>query len=104
MILEKNPTQTDVEDVSEGSKEIYSNQSANLDDSMKIYLKEKKHMNGNHMRPQKGNSGKDIQRNFDRQQRIDVLKGFYNKYPLKYWDPKLDFYRNNKMMKQWRPW
>ena len=40
MILEKNPTQTDVEDVSEGSKEIYSNQSANLDDSMKIYLKE----------------------------------------------------------------
>lgn len=75
-----------------------------LHKDMNNYLKEQKDMNGNHMRPQKGNSGKDIQRNFDRQQRIDVLKGFYNKYPLKYWDPKLDFYRNNKMMKQWRPW
>lgn len=75
-----------------------------LHKDMNDYLKEQKDMNGNHMRPQRGNSGKDIQRNFDRQQRIDALKGFYNKHPLKYWDPKLDFYRNNKMMKQWRPW
>jgi hypothetical protein len=75
-----------------------------LHNDMDSYLREQQDMNGNHMRPQKGNYGPRIQSIFNRQQRIDALKGFYNKYPLKYWDAKLDFYRNNKMIRQWRLW
>ena len=40
MILDKNPITTDIEEESDISQETYSNQFANLDDSMKMYLKE----------------------------------------------------------------
>jgi len=40
MILDKNPITTDIEEESDVSQETYSNQFANLDDSMKMYLKE----------------------------------------------------------------
>lgn len=40
MILDKNPITIDIEEESDISQETYSNQYANLDDSMKMYLKE----------------------------------------------------------------
>jgi hypothetical protein len=59
--------------------------------------------NGNHMRPLPNNSGLRIQNNFIRPQRFDALKGFYDNYPIKYWDARRDFYRNNHIMRKWRP-
>ena len=44
-----------------------------------------------------------IQNNFIRPQRFDALKGFYDNYPIKYWDARRDFYRNNHIMGKWRP-
>ena len=57
---------------------------------------------GHHMRPQRGNRALDIQNNFTRLQRLSALKGFYDSYPLKYWDARYDFYRNNNY--RWTPW
>lgn len=68
------------------------------------YLRQHTDDNGNHMRPQSNNSGARIQRYFTRQQRFDALKGFYDNYPIKYWDARRGFYRNNYIMRQWRPW
>ena len=60
--------------------------------------------NGNHMRPLPNNSGADIRLHFPKSQRFDALKRFYDNYPLKYWDARRGFYRNNHIMRQWRPW
>ncbi len=75
-----------------------------LHKEMNEYLKGQTDMNGNHMRPQRGNSGRVIQRNFDRPLRQNAMKGFYDLHPLKYWDARYDFYKNNGMTRQWRPW
>ena len=68
------------------------------------YLRQHTDDNGNHMRPQSNNSGARIRNNFIRSQRFDALKGFYDNYPIKYWDARRGFYRNNHIMRQWRPW
>ena len=75
-----------------------------LHKNMYDYLRQHTDDNGNHMRPQSNNSGARIQRYFTRQQRFDALKGFYDNYPIKYWDARRGFYRNNYIMRQWRPW
>ena len=60
--------------------------------------------NGNHMRPQKGNSGEKIINTFSREKRLNAMKGFYDQHPYKYFDARWDFYKNNNMLKRWRPW
>lgn len=32
------------------------------------------------------------------------VKGFYDLHPIKYMDVRWDFYRNNGILKQWKPW
>ena len=67
------------------------------------YLREQTNASGDHMRPQSNNSRFNIQSNFNRSQRFNALKGFYDQHPIKYWDARLDFYRNNNIIKLWRP-
>ena len=74
-----------------------------LHKDMYRYLEQHTDANGNHMRPLPNNSGLRIQNNFIRPQRFDALKGFYDNYPIKYWDARRDFYRNNHIMGKWRP-
>ena len=57
------------------------------------HLKEVKDGKGNHMRPQKGNSGKQIQKNFSRQQRIQAMKDFYKGPGAKYTNAAKDFFK-----------
>jgi hypothetical protein len=59
-------------------------------------------LKGNHMRPQRGNSGRIIRDHFSRPQRINALKGFYDSRPFKYWDARYDFYHNNHI--RYFPW
>lgn len=57
-----------------------------------------------HMRPQRGNSGENIINNFKPERRFDAIKNFYDINSFKYGDAKFDFYRNNNMLRFWRPW
>ena len=61
------------------------------------FLVEKKNALGQHMRPQPRNSGLQIRRNFNRTQRFDAMKQFYDKNWIKYWDARWDFYKNNNL-------
>jgi hypothetical protein len=47
---------------------------------------------GNHMRPQRGNPGSLIQRNFSSGQRIDAMSNFYNGSGSKYSKAASDFF------------
>lgn len=75
-----------------------------LHSDMNKYLYNVHDKNGNHMGPQRGNDGLTIQDNFTPVSRFNALKGFYDSHPIKYWDARFYFYRNNDMLKQWRPW
>lgn len=56
------------------------------------------------MYPRKGNKGVDVQHNFTYPQRLDAVKNFYDKHPIKYYDARWQFYKNNGIIYQWRPW
>ncbi len=47
---------------------------------------------GNHMRPQRGNSGADIRANFTRDARLDALARFYRQYQARYPNAFRDFF------------
>lgn len=68
------------------------------------YLLDQTDNYGNNMRPVKGNSGKVIKKNFDFHIRMGVTQQFYDMHPYRYWDARFDFYRNNGLIWQWRPW
>lgn len=59
---------------------------------------------GHHMRPQRGNNGKEIIKNFEYDIRINTMKEFYDSHPFEFWDVRFDFYRENNMLNKWRPW
>uniref|UniRef100_UPI003FD8D70F hypothetical protein n=1 Tax=Prevotella sp. TaxID=59823 RepID=UPI003FD8D70F len=59
---------------------------------------------GNHMRPQRNNDRINIQKNFNSGVRFNTMRRFYDTHPIKYWDAKYDFYKNNNMILKWRPW
>ena len=56
------------------------------------------------MYPRKGNSGYNVQHNFTDSQRFNAVKGFYDLHPVKYYDARFHFYKNNGIIFQWRPW
>jgi len=56
------------------------------------HLKTKTDEFGNHMRPQRGNSGAKIRENFTREQRLDATAEFYRKNAEKYPDAAKDFF------------
>nr|WP_319998176.1 FG-GAP-like repeat-containing protein [uncultured Draconibacterium sp.] len=73
-----------------------------LHGDMNDFLFDQRDAYGNHMRPQRNNSGTDIQQYFSRQQRINALKLFYDNNKLSYPRARYDFYRNNGI--KWRLW
>jgi len=54
------------------------------------------------MLPRKGHIGEMIQNDFGRQLLFKQTKYFYDSHPIKYWDARYDFYRNNNLF--WLPW
>jgi len=59
------------------------------------YLKNKTDSFGNHMRPQRGNSGQKIRQNFTRQERLEALRDFYRGPGAKYKDAANDFFNQH---------
>jgi RHS repeat-associated protein len=59
------------------------------------FLRQKTDDAGNHMRPQRGNSGADIQNNFTPKQRQEAMAEFYKKYRDKYPDAARDFFNQH---------
>jgi hypothetical protein len=53
---------------------------------------------GNHMRPQSNNSGRDIQRNFSRDERLDAMKRFYEEFGEKYPGPADGFFKQHRYL------
>jgi len=37
-------------------------------------------------------------------QRFNAVKSFYDRHYIKYFDARYDYYKNNGIMKEWRPW
>jgi hypothetical protein len=72
-----------------------------LHNELNDYLYKQRDGYGNHMRPQRGNSGHIIQENFSRSLRINAIKGFYDSHRIRYYDARYDFYRNNHI--RWTP-
>ena len=54
---------------------------------------------GNHMRPQRGNSGQDILRNFGRDKVLEALRDFYRKFTDKYPEAARDFFKQHPELK-----
>ena len=75
-----------------------------LHKEMNEYLKDITNENGQNMRPTRGNSGRDIKANFSPEMRFNTAKDFYDQHPIKYWDARWDFYRNNHILYRWKPW
>lgn len=73
-----------------------------LHQELNDYLREQQNDLGYHMRPQRGNSGVQIQNNFDPQVRLNTMKNFYDNNRFRYLDARYDFYRNNNLY--WKPW
>jgi RHS repeat-associated protein len=67
------------------------------------YLKKQIDKNGFDMYPRRGNPGAKIQYNFNDVERFDAIKSFYDLHPIRYWKPRWDFYRNNDLWKEWKP-
>jgi len=59
------------------------------------FLRDKEDAAGNHMRPQRGNSGADIADNFTRQERLEAMAEFYKKFRDKYPDAARDFFKQH---------
>ena len=68
------------------------------------YLLKQNDGDGHNMYPTRWNKGDDIQHNFTNDVRFYVTKQFYDMHPYRYWDARLDFYRNNGILNNWRPW
>ena len=56
------------------------------------------------MYPRKGNNGRAVRSHFTGYQRFNAVKNFYDQHYIKYYDARYDFYKNNGIIKEWRPW
>lgn len=56
------------------------------------------------MYPRKGYDGNAVRKNFSASQRYNAVKSFYDMYPIKYYDARFQFYKNNRIIRQCRPW
>jgi hypothetical protein len=57
------------------------------------YLRTQTNDLGQHMRPQRGNSGEQIRNNFTQQERFNAMREFYNRYGDQYPWAARDFFR-----------
>lgn len=77
--------------VGQATTEMATGSHRSLHSDMYDFLFGKGDESGNHMRPQRGNSGKRIQRNFSRAERLAALAEFYRNTGSKYVDAAKDF-------------
>ena len=59
------------------------------------FLRQRTDSAGHHMRPQRGNSGRDIQENFDRSEMVEAMRDFYRGPGAKYKDAARDFFEQH---------
>jgi hypothetical protein len=59
------------------------------------FLRKRKDEKGNHMRPQRGNSGRRIRRNFKPEERLNALADFYRQNADKYPEAARDFFKQH---------
>jgi hypothetical protein len=62
---------------------------------MNIFMRQQTDEAGNHMRPQRNNSGRDIRERFPRESLLDALKRFYQQNRDKYPDAARDFFKQH---------
>jgi RHS repeat-associated protein len=74
---------------------IPESQHKDLHRDMNDFLREQTNEDGYHMRPQRDNSGSDIQKTFERNELLDALKRFYEKFRDKYPEPAKDFFKQH---------
>lgn len=58
-------------------------------------MRKQENADGDHMRPQRGNSGETIRRNFSRKDRLKALADFYRQNAHKYPDSARDFFKHH---------
>ena len=91
-------------DVRQPLTNISESRHVELHKDLNTYLDAIRDSYGNGMRPKRGNSGFNIQKNFSQEMRFNTIKNFYDLHQIKYWDARWYLYRNNGILKQWRPW
>lgn len=70
-----------------------------LHKDMNDFLRKQVDALGNHMRPQRGNSGAVIRGNFSPQARLDALANFYKQFGSKYQSAAADFFKQHPHLK-----
>jgi RHS repeat-associated protein len=71
----------------------------NLHDDLNKFLVKFRNNAGKHMRPQRGNSGRIIRRNFTRKQLLKVISDFYKGPGSKYTNAAIDFFKQHPTLK-----
>jgi RHS repeat-associated protein len=66
-----------------------------LHKDMNDFLSQRQDTMGDHMRPQRGNSGARIRGNFTRQERLEALRDFYRQNASKYPQAARDFFKQH---------
>jgi RHS repeat-associated protein len=66
-----------------------------LHQELNNFLRAKEDANGNHMRPQKGNSGSTIRSNFSREERLEAMSEFYKTKGAQYKEAAVDFFKQH---------
>jgi hypothetical protein len=79
--------------------DLPKSQHEQLHKDLNEFLASKKDQFGNHMRPQRGNSGAVIRRNFTRQERLNALAEFYKANLAKYPEAAADFFKQHPTLR-----
>lgn len=80
-------------------RDLHRGTGDSLHNELNIFLRGKIDATGNHMRPQRGNSGADIRQNFTRAERLNADAEFYKKFGDKYPDVARDFFKQHPHLK-----
>lgn len=80
-------------------KDLHRGAGESLHNDLNNFLREQTDEAGNHMRPQRDNSGLKIRDNFNREQRLDALADFYKQFGGKYPDAARDFFKQHPHLK-----
>jgi hypothetical protein len=76
-------------------KDAHRGKGDSLHNDLNDFLRGKTDGAGNHMRPQRGNSGADIRRNFSRQELLRAEAEFYKQFRDRYPDAARDFFKQH---------
>jgi hypothetical protein len=80
-------------------KDTHRGASESLHNDLNDFLRGQTDAAGNHMRPQRRNSGAKIRDNFTREERLNALAEFYKTFRKKYPDAARDFFNQHPHLK-----